>query len=222
MKALSLPSVAEVRTRIESIPSTSIRLCLEAAYLLGAARISEICGQANWKEKAYGPKGTDARLDRYGRHKVAVFAMKTAKRQGKPRPIALPLEPQYEPWSQQLYDYFKQAKTDCVFPFTRKVPWRYVTKARTFEGLTYPIERYTVWKNGQLAKTVDRHTRPFKLHALRHLRASELVDFYGFDGFNLATYGGWTIKSALGTTGIFDRYVSLGWSSYFPKLLKKR
>ncbi len=219
---MSLPSVAEVRSRIESIPSTSIRLCLEATYLLGAARISEIVGLSNWNEKVYGPKGTDVKLDRYGRHKVAVFGMKTAKLQGKPRPIALPLEPQYEPWSQQLYDYFKNAKSDFVFPFTRKVPWRYVTKARTFEGLTYPIERYKIIRNKQLIKVVDRHTRLFKLHALRHLRASELVDFYGFDGFNLATYGGWTIKTALGTTGIFDRYLALTWRNYFSKLLKRK
>jgi hypothetical protein len=177
---------------------------------------------ANAGEKAYGPKGTDVKLERFKRHRVAVFAMKTAKRQGKPRPIALPLEPEYEPWTQQLYEYFRNAKGDYVFPFTRKVPWRYVTKAKTFEGLTYPIERYTIWHNKELIKTVDRHTRPFKLHALRHLRASELVEFYGFDGFNLATYGGWTIKATLGTTGIFDRYLALTWQNYFQKLLKKK
>lgn len=60
------------------------------------------------------------------------------------------------------------------------------------------------------------------VHALRHLRASELVGFYGFDGFNLATYGGWTYHTLAQTTPIMDKYLSLSWQGHFAKLLKRR
>ena len=53
-------------------------------------------------------------------------------------------------------------------------------------------------------------------------RATELVEFYGFDGFNLSIYGGWTLKSMVGVSGAVECYLSLSWQSSFPKLLKKR
>jgi hypothetical protein len=88
--------------------------------------------------------------------------------------------------------------------------------------MSYPIERYRVYDDFGVKKEVDKHARPFTLHALRHLRATELVEYYGFDGFNLSIYGGWTLKSAIGVSASMERYLSLSWQSYFPKLLKKR
>lgn len=222
---MSLPSANEIRSCIEQVPEETYRICLKAHYLC-CTRIIELVSIANPRDNygkvtPRGPKGTDVRLDSFNDHPLAIFKIKMAKRQGKERLVALPTEEEYEPWTQELYTFFQQAGSAPVFPFTKQKIWRYIKDNKVFKDLTYPIDHYTVWKNGELRKVAD-HTRFFGLHALRHLRATELVEFYGFDGFNLATYGGWTIKGMVGISSTFDRYVSLNWQSYFPKLLKRR
>ena len=222
---MSLPNVEEVRKRVESIPRKEVRMCLMTAYLF-AGRISEVVGHASPKDNttARGPSGKDAKLDSYrDKEPCVVFSVKTAKRQGLERKVALPLE--YESWAEKVYDYFREFGDDAVFPFTRQKVGMYVDDNEVFSGLTYPIEKYKICVHQQgvkLEKVVDRHMRPYTLHALRHSRASELVDFYGFDGFNLASYGGWTFRTLARTTVTMDRYLSFSWQSYFEKLLKKR
>jgi hypothetical protein len=225
---MSLKDVNEVRTRIARAEREDFRHCLMATYLLDA-RISEVVSKACAKDTtiARGPKGSDAKQENFiqsgSEIQCVVFTVKTAKRQGKERYIALPLDEQYEPWAKPLYGYFLAAGNRPVFDFTRQTIWKYIKDADTFKGLTCPITRYIVTKKLTLEKQpVPEHDNPFRLHALRHLRASELVGFYGFDGFNLATYGGWTYHTMAQTSSVMDRYLSLSWQSYFPKLLKKR
>ena len=226
---MSLPTVMEVRRRIETVSKPQYRYGLMATYLFDA-RISEIVsgacpGDNGGKEVARGPRGTDARLDSFAiagkEFPCVIFTVKTAKRGGKPRSIALPLEEQYEPWTKPLFEYYQQAEGRQVFPYTRQQIWWYVKREKVFEGLTYPIEKYHLKEDG-LKKEVDAHIRPFALHALRHLRATELVEFYGFNGYNLSTYGGWTLKTVIGVSASMERYLSLSWQNYFEKLIKKR
>jgi hypothetical protein len=223
---MELPSVEDVRKRIWNVDEESIRYCLMTAYLFDG-RISEVVGRKSPSDEsvAGGPKGSDARLDTCRvldrEIEAVVFTVKTSKRQGRERLIGLPLEECYEPWSKWLYAYFQKARDRFVFPFTRKYVWKHITDAKVFEGLRYPIEKYKVNKKGEI-ELVQAHERDFKLHALRHLRATELVGSYGFDGFNLATYGGWTYHRMAETSSMMDRYLSLSWQSYFGKLLKKR
>ena len=223
---MSLPNPDLVRQRIESVKREDIRFCLMTCYLY-AGRISEVVGvkyPSDHKTTARGPRGSDAVKDFYlaGSKRIpcVVFNVRTAKRSGKERKIALPLNPAYEPWTKPLYEYFKSKGDGVVFPFPRQEVWMHSKAA--FEGLTYPIETYTI-KQGEVVKKVDEHVRPFRLHALRHLRATELRERYQFDGFDLASYCGWrlgTIVPQISRT--MERYLSLGWASYFPKLLKKR
>jgi len=224
---MSLPNPDLVRQRVESVASEPIRFCLMTCYLY-AGRISEVVGvkyPSNHKTTARGPHGSDAIKDYYmaglkKRIPCVVFNVRTAKRDGKERKIALPLNPNYEPWTKPLYEYFKSKGDQLVFPFSRQKVWMHSKSC--FEGLTYPIETYTI-KKGEVVKKVDEHLRPFRLHALRHLRATELRERYQFDGFDLASYCGWrlgTIVPQISRT--MERYLSLGWSSYFPKLLKRR
>jgi len=219
---MSLPSVDVVRERIEQVESEPIRFCLMACYLW-AGRVKEVVGvvlpgDKSGKPLALGPVGSDVRIDNFGENQAILFNVYTEKRDGLKRVIALP--EQYEPWAKPLHEYFLKAGKNKVFPFSRQKAWRLGKVA--FEELKYPIEKYVIWKNGELVKTVDRHTRPFNLHALRHLRATELVEYYGFNGFELATYCGWTMRTTVGVSGQFDRYLSLNWQSYFSKLLKAR
>jgi hypothetical protein len=222
---MSLADVDEVRTCIARVAREEFRYCLMATYLFDA-RISEVVSRACPKDTttARGPKGSDAKLDSFlyrgSEIPCVVFTVKTAKRKrghfcGKEhlRYIGLPLEEEYEPFTKPLYGYFLRAGDRPVFDFTRQTIWEYVKDKGVFKDLTYPITEYGY---------VPAHDRLFRLHALRHLRASELTGYYGFDGFQLATYGGWTYHVMAQTSPVMDRYLSLSWQSYFEKLLKKR
>ena len=222
---MSLPSVPVVRERIENIKQEDIRHCIMATYLF-AGRISEVVGRASPSDVgtvARGPIGSDVRTDVYTlgplKEEAAVFSVQTAKRGGRKRLIALPLK--YEPWAKPLRAYFKERTKVLVFPFTRQKVWSYAKDA--FDRLKYPIEQYAIYEGEvpKVKKIRKAHTRDFRLHALRHLRATELVEYYGFNAFDLATFCGWTYRTAIGMSSV-DRYLSLGWQTYFPKLLKKR
>jgi hypothetical protein len=80
---------------------------------------------------------------------VAVFKVRIAKQhldEGEDVPfrlVALPLVDEYEPWAREVYEYFKAAGNNYVFPFSRQDVWEYITrKDRIFEGLTYRIKKY--------------------------------------------------------------------------------
>jgi len=223
---MKIPSYIEVRKRIELVGRKEFRICLMGC-LLFAARISELVAYASPRDTtvARGPKGEDVRLEVFEndsvREDVAIFKISTAKRGGVERLIALPLNKKYEPWTEEIYNYFLGFDGEPVFPFTRQAVKDYVKKNNVFNGYFYPIEKYTVSKNG-LTKQVDRHLKPFSLHALRHIRTTDLIDFYGFDSFDLSIYGGWTPKSIIGVGNAMGRYFHLQWRRYFPKLLKER
>jgi hypothetical protein len=211
--------VAEVRARITKVQNEDARLGLMASYLL-AARASEIVGVASASDTTtpYGPRGTDVSEAMWQegerQEPAAVFRLRTAKRGGFERFTALPLNPKYEPWSQRLLEHFKSKGSDLVFPFTRQTLHSYASEA--FSGLTYDIEPQRIE-----GEKVARHKRDAAVHFLRHIRASELGWFYGFNPADLASYCGWSLKNA-GYSSVMARYVQLAWQSYFPKLLKPR
>jgi hypothetical protein len=224
-----LPPVNEVRRRIAWIPYRPVRMACMALYLF-AARVSEIVARAPKGERCYGIKGTDVYLDKYvmGDRSVdaIIFRVKTAKREpkGMIRDIALP--PDYEPWAKELYEYFQQFGDKYVFPMTRQELWELAKPY--FADLSYRVYRYP-YVDRATKQLVWRpsHDRSFTLHAFRHLRAVELVEYYGFDALNLTAYCGWTIRSGqagfgMSVSPVMARYLHLSWQGYFPKLLKRR
>lgn len=164
---MSLPTVREVRKRIDGINDVPTSMVLRTAFLY-AGRISEVVGKVSPSDMtvARGPRGTDASLDQIEGHDAVLFKVRTAKRKGLERIIALPTE--CEPWALPLYNYFKDVKTEFVFPFTRQKVWK--DAQPTFEGFKCPIEPYKITGHAK----VERHVRPFTLHSLRHLRATRL------------------------------------------------
>jgi hypothetical protein len=253
---LSLPTVEEVRQRIESIKREEIRYAVKTAYLY-AGRISEVVGHASPSDNttARGPKGTDAHLDMIEGHEAVLFSVWTAKRyrkkspqysQGLERVVALPVE--FEPWAKEVYEYFKKAGNNKVFPFTRQ----FVSKnlGKVFDGFSCPIEYYRIirakleqietepyrekgWEIEQDEKTklyrvinaVEKHVNDFTLHSLRHLRATELRRFYHFKAEDLGAYCGWTLMTVNPQISpVMQRYqdLSMDYLEYFPKLLKRR
>lgn len=222
---VQLPEVSEVRNRIESIPEDDVRFATIATYLWGA-RISEVIGKASPRDntKARGLRGEEMKEETFRQEvkrgdrevweeePVFLFPLKTAKRGGFKRNVAL--SPTYEPWATALAEYFRVRLSEFVFPFTRQYVWKHIKEP--FKGMKYTIVKYKIYKDGKVQKEKLQHSREFALHALRHLRATELVERYRFDAFDLSIYLGWTLP------GVMGRYLSLDWGRYFPKLLKRR
>lgn len=108
--------------------------------LLTAGRISEVCGN-------YAPKGNEVYEVEFKGVQAIMFVVKTAKREGKLRAAALPLDPEYEPWTAEVFEYFKKAGDDHPFKFGKN--WvsskrlaQYVA-AKTFDGFEWPMKKYS-------------------------------------------------------------------------------
>ncbi len=265
---MSLPSVEEVRERIEDIKDRDIQVCYKTTFLM-CARIGEIISLkyptdvtahptgsklklklATYTPDLHNPKEfqtlvlartmqgqeTDLKSLAEIREPVAIFTVSTEKRQEWERLIGLPLRKAFEPWTQDIVDYFqdcKEKKKAELFPFTRQE--MYNTVEIVFSGLEYKIFPYKriLKVNGTTVidpKTnkpekfsVPEHLKPFRNHGLRHLRNVELRDFYGLSAEERSSYGGWTLRSMIGGIGSsIERYGEAIWRPYFPKLLRER
>ena len=223
---MSLPEVTEIRSRIQKTNKLQAKYCFMAEYLF-CARISEIIGRkcpSDVTTTARELTGNDAKqtVVRVGSEKydAVIFTVRTAKRYGKERKIALPLDKRYEPFTEGLFNYVSQFSSNHVFPFTRQKAWKYAEEI--FGNLRYPIESYKPFLNGEAQELVKEHLKPFRTHALRHLRATELIEVYDFTGVELSLYGGWTLRSMVGVGSALGRYSHVQWRKYFPKLLIAR
>ena len=133
------PTNAEVRARIMTIKDEKYRHAF-MFQLVCCARISEVCGK-------YAPRGTDFLEMEFDGEPAVMFILKTAKRKGRLRPCAIPLNPDYEPWAQPLLDYFKKAGDDYPFMFNenpahsvRYAQWK---AQQTFDEMMWPMVQYT-------------------------------------------------------------------------------
>jgi hypothetical protein len=150
-----MPTYLEIRDRIYRIGTdfdvTDIKQIPKNAdseqYRLGfmyqlliAGRISEMCGH-------YAPKGNEVYEVSFNDVSAAMFVVKTAKREGKLRASSLPLDPQYEPWTEEVLEYFKRTGEDYPFKFGKN--WaaskRYAqwVAAETFDKLEWPMKKYS-------------------------------------------------------------------------------
>ena len=180
-------------------------------------------------------EGRDLALKQIARIKepVALFHVwtekrKGLKRQGIRRDIALPLNPEFEPWTKDLLWYFQkqQVLKQPIFPFFRQKA--YALAKPVFEGLSVKITHYRKTlpeldlKGKHLMKMIPEHTKPFTVHSLRKIRENELRRNYRFDAFEISAYGGWTMQTMAGTSSALAHYDTPAWEDYFPKLLRKR
>lgn len=186
--------------------------------------------------------------------KAAIFKIPIAKKhllKGESvvyRHTALPLDPKYEPWAQEILEYYQQRGKEPLFPNNRKHYLDYLKQRGIFKNFTYPVERYTL-RTGTLGKieivpentefrtykrsdktgivhqydTTPQHLHKFKLHGLRHVRTKELNDYYEIkDTLALCSFIGWA--PARGANAMIARYGNIytNWGSYFNCLLKPR
>lgn len=204
-----MPEVQEIRKRIDGLRSYPHRYALQFQYLTGS-RVSEVCGK-------YAVSGKDFTIQKYKDDLAVIFTVKTAKREGRERDIAIPLGSKYESWSSDLADYFEKYKhRKKMFNFSTRTLQNYGKKL--FKNMEYTIEKYVL-----KGRTYGFHKRNICTHGLRHVRATELLTVYGFDMLDLTIFMGWTLKTGVKTAPqVIDRYIYKQWVRYFPKLLKLR
>ena len=241
-----IPRPVDVRKRIAQAAKEPHRMGLMYGFLI-AGRVSEIVSKRCQSDTGTTPRGpmgddfevTQARVNDTD-YDVVVFNVKTSKRDGIPRSIALPLDKKQEPWAKPVLEYFEKFSSDeHVFPYTRQD--LFPAAAEVFrDDFVYPIEAYSTQELDQdkfnelvgqipeglkhLVKPpkylinetkVPRHTRKLRLHgALRHYRLMELTQKFHFNREDRKIYAGHTID-------VTDRYVHLDWNSYFPKLIRR-
>jgi len=150
-----MPSYKLIRERIDAIgntvhiidnpfvPKTADDLQYKMALrfqLLAAARISEVCGP-------YLFRRDDLFEVDFPEGQGMLMIVRTAKRKGKPRPCAIPLNPIYEPWAQELMEYIQEGP-EYPFKFHDNLTGtskRYLMWAArlVFDGLYWPMAEYT-------------------------------------------------------------------------------
>lgn len=184
--------------------------------------------------------------------KAAIFKIPIAKKkllQGEPifyRTVALPYDKKYEPWAEEIYNYYKQRGNEILFPHNRKHYLDYLVQRGIYKNFAYPVERYTLRtklgkiellpvsddqlrtykkseKTGESYQydTKPKHLHSFKQHGLRHKRTKQLNDYYGIkETLALCAFIGWA--PARGADVMISRYGDIysNWNSYFESLLK--
>jgi len=102
-------------------------------------RISEVAGK-------YMPHRDDNVLIDVDGEEFVLFIVKTAKRRGRLRPCAVPLNKEYDPWTTEIYDYI-QGEEEYPFSLHENVETSktYAMKhsRRMFKGLYWPMIDYT-------------------------------------------------------------------------------
>lgn len=180
------------------------------------------------------------------KEQFAVFRVTTEKRliqkqgevytHGWIRECARPLNPKFDPTTQQILDYIKKHENNNapLFPIDRKKMW--ATASEVLKGLTYTIQPYLKAKKDQqgnyvrdpnnlnrygkpklVLELVTEHEKDAANHAIRHWARQELEDNYGFTTKEADAFGGWTQTEGANVQG--QRYVKMQWSNYAPRML---
>jgi len=176
------PSVSEVRGRIERISVEKYRIAFMYQYLIGA-EVSEVCGD-------FAPKKNNSfqvNYDISGQEIPGiVFLVPNIKPQerGSMRACALPLDSNFEPWANKIYEYFKKFGNE--YPFTHNKRTHQEKAKQIFEGFMWEKGEY--WQNRNIQR---RRYNPFRSQALRKLRMKSLSEQYYFNDIDLALYGAW-------------------------------
>ena len=129
----------EIRGRIEAVKNKQHRMLFKYQYqTLG--RISEVAGK-------YMPHRDDHVLLEEEGEEFVMFIVKTAKRKGRMRPCARPLDTKYDPWAKEVLDYI-ESEDEYPFKLAENVDTSktYAMNAAKgmFDGLWWPMIDYTM------------------------------------------------------------------------------
>jgi hypothetical protein len=151
---------------------------------------------------------------------VAIFKIKLTKKDVESfKLVALPMSTEYEPWTEQLYKYYKKRGNEFVFPFNRQDVWEHIyRKNRVFAGLSYTVVKYTRTTPDRFSVKLPTHTHRFGMQALRVVRTNELVQKYHFDPLELAMFVGLAFRLTNMPIRLEIPKTSDYWNRYIKKL----
>jgi len=197
MSSPLIDTLKDVRSRIESISDEKYRLAFKYQYLIG--------GDAGEVSGKNAPNGIDAsKHELYvgnSRYDAVLFKVKTVRREHHYRTCILPLDPKYDPWVSEVFQYFTKSENNYPFRFKRNdgsgilgagTSKKYIMRMakEIFKGLNWFKEGYSTAKGKQDRRRVD-----FTSGQLRDLRLAVLSELYGFNEVELAYFGAWSLKS---------------------------
>lgn len=159
MMSYHQPTDTEVRAKIETIKSKEYRNAFKYQYLI-CGRISEMCGPYAPRGNSFEKLSFDVPIfvpRTFGEEEVTVveptqvpavmFIAKTAKRKGRLRPCAVPLDPTYEPWAREIMEYMQEFGNDHPFMFHEKhehsIRYAQWAAQKAFGGFMWPMVEYT-------------------------------------------------------------------------------
>lgn len=138
MTTETFPSVVEIRKRIDTIPkNTKHGIIYQNAFrylYLIAGRVSEVVGK-------YSPLGEDALKTQIDGIDAVIFPVKTARKKGSRRPVAIPLSPYYEKWAGDLYEWFKVHGGTNPFGVLTSRSYQRMASI-VFKDIKWPVEDY--------------------------------------------------------------------------------
>jgi hypothetical protein len=186
--------------------------------------------------------------------KIAIFKIPIAKKHLLPtettvyRHTAIPFDRKYEPWAEDIYNFYMQRGNEPLFPNNRKHYLDFLRMRGVYKNFAYPVERYSVRTvlgklevvpegDGHLRtfKRIEKtglvnqydakpkHLKPFKQHGLRHIRTKELNEFYEIkETLALCSFIGWA--PTRGPEVMIARYGNLyeNYGSYISNLMRQR
>lgn len=190
MEESIVQKLLQVRSRIEAIEEEKYRIALMYQYLIGG-EAGEVSGENS-------PNGSDLiikNIDVQGtKIKTAIFLVKTVRRVDHYRVCAIPYDPDIEPWTKIVADWFSQNQKTHPFRFSSRANLESNKKylmdkaSDAFTGLKWFKESYTIQGTRQERRWIN-----FTSSQLRDLRLEVLRELYEFNEVELAYYGAWNI-----------------------------
>ena len=148
------PSDREIRARIENVTDRQHRMMFKYQYeVLG--RISEVAGK-------YMPHRDSHKIIEVEGEEFVLFIAKTAKRRGRLRPCARPLNTKYDPWAKQVYEYMQGEELEPFRLHSNDATSKtYAMNAAkdTFKGLMWPMIDYTKTSERPYTEDMVKTTR---------------------------------------------------------------
>lgn len=239
------PKFSAFRQAVDHVQSPRDANLIKLLYL-GAFRVSEISTKISPYEethqmtRAYGKAFRWHLTDFTSKNDTflmeSAIAKRTRQKDGQEhltfKQIALPVDPNFEPWSRDLLKCAIQQADLSIKLGTKQLLDKGIKDPQLHRKMKRELmERslrvrlgragieYILRQNlGSLLPRKDKHNNR---NPLRHWRLSHLAEVYDFDGYDLTQIAGWSYGSSMagqGASGMLDHYLHLSWKKYYQKL----
>jgi len=190
-----IPDWTEIRKRIDGIGVPEIKNILQISYLFGTG-LQELVRGRTQQEPI---KVNDFSETTIAGEEALVLEIPTARRGWKPRKVAIPLNPKYEPWTKDVLYFSEEKGEEPIYPKVSRVLQNKIKGF--FKYLEWPTPGYKKKKEKKINK-VD-----VTMKHLPEIREWELGLCHNFTDYDFRNF--------------FGKEYDSSYEVYFNKLLKK-